>query len=78
MSALAEALAGIKIIDLTNLIAGPTVGRLFGELGADVIHVESPRGDDGRNTTTPFLGSEGSMYSVANRSKRANTGSSSL
>ena len=70
MSALAEALAGIKIIDLTNLIAGPTVGRLFGELGADVIHVESPRGDDGRNTTTPFLGSEGSMYSVANRSKR--------
>lgn len=70
MSALAEALTGIKVVDVTTLIAGPTVGRLFGELGADVIHVESPAGDDGRNTTTPFLGAEGTMYSVANRSKR--------
>ncbi len=70
MGALSDALSDLKIVDLTTLIAGPTVGRLFGELGADVIHVEPPAGDDGRNTTTPFLGSEGTMFSVANRSKR--------
>lgn len=65
-----EALSDLKVIDLTSMIAGPTVTRLFGELGANVIHVEPPAGDDGRNSTTPFLGREGVIYSVANRSKR--------
>jgi crotonobetainyl-CoA:carnitine CoA-transferase CaiB-like acyl-CoA transferase len=46
------------------------MGRLFAELGANVIHVEPPYGDDGRNSTTPFLGKEGTIYSVGNRSKR--------
>ena len=63
-------LEGLRVIDLTTMIAGPTAGRIFAELGADVIHVEPPQGDDGRNTTTTFLGAEGSIYSVGNRSKR--------
>jgi crotonobetainyl-CoA:carnitine CoA-transferase CaiB-like acyl-CoA transferase len=67
---LTESLAGIRVLELTSMIAGPTVGRLMAELGADVIHVEPPAGDDGRNSTTPFLGREGIIYSVANRSKR--------
>lgn len=66
-------LADLTVIDLTSMIAGPTCGRLFAELGADVIHVEPPAGDDGRNTTTPFLGREGVFHSVANRSKRGIT-----
>lgn len=65
-----NALRDLKVIDVTTMIAGPTAGRLFAELGADVVHVEPPHGDDGRNSTTPFLGSEGLIHSVANRSKR--------
>jgi crotonobetainyl-CoA:carnitine CoA-transferase CaiB-like acyl-CoA transferase len=70
MAAATTALQDLKIVDLTTMIAGPTMGRLFAELGANVIHVEPPHGDDGRNSTTPFLGAEGSIYSVGNRSKR--------
>ena len=53
-----QILDDLKVIDLSSMIAGPTCGRLFAELGADVIHVEPPWGDDGRNSTTPFLGCE--------------------
>lgn len=60
----------LRVIDLTSMIAGPVCGRMFAELGADVIHVEPPWGDDGRNSTTPFLGREGVLYTVSNRSKR--------
>ncbi|MYE46305.1 MAG: CoA transferase [Chloroflexi bacterium] len=63
-------LRGIRVIELSSMIAGPIVGRLFGELGADVVHVEPPYGDDGRNSTTEFLGSEGVFHSMHNRSKR--------
>lgn len=70
MTSMTAALSDIKVVDLTSMIAGPTMGRLFAELGADVIHVEPPHGDDGRNSTTPFLGREGVIYSVSNRSKR--------
>jgi crotonobetainyl-CoA:carnitine CoA-transferase CaiB-like acyl-CoA transferase len=66
-------LADLTVIDLTSMIAGPTCSRLFAELGANVIHVEPPAGDDGRNTTTAFLGREGVFHSVANRSKRGMT-----
>ena len=66
-------LADLTVVDLTSMIAGPTCSRLFAELGANVIHVEPPAGDDGRNTTTPFLGREGVFHSVANRSKRGIT-----
>ena len=43
---------------------------MLAEMGADVIHIEPPWGDDGRNSTTPFLGREGTLYSTCNRSKR--------
>lgn len=66
----ATALSGVRVIDLTSMIAGPILGRMFGELGADVIHVEPPHGDDGRNSTTPFLEREGILFSMHNRSKR--------
>lgn len=66
-------LNGIKIIDLTVMIAGPTATRIMAEMGADVIHVEPHEGDDGRNSSTKFLGKEGTTYSVGNRSKRTIT-----
>ena len=63
-------LEDLKVIDLTTMIAGPVTARMFSELGANVIHIEPPWGDDGRNSTTPFLGREGVLYTVSNRSKR--------
>ena len=63
-------LSGVKIVDLTTNIAGPLAARMLAEMGADVIHIEPPWGDDGRNSTTPFLGREGTLYSTCNRSKR--------
>ena len=63
-------LSGVKVIDVTTNIAGPLAARMLAEMGADVIHVEPPWGDDGRNSTTPFLGREGTLHSTCNRSKR--------
>ena len=63
-------LSGVRVIDVTTNIAGPLAARMLAEMGADVIHVEPPWGDDGRNSTTPFLGREGTLHSTCNRSKR--------
>jgi len=65
-----QVLEGIRVIDITQEVAGPLTARLLAEMGADVIHVEPLRGDNGRNSTTPFLGSEGIFHQLANRSKR--------
>ena len=51
-------------------VAGPYTARFFAELGADVVHVEPPYGDDGRNGGPPFLFPEGGLYAVGNRNKR--------
>jgi crotonobetainyl-CoA:carnitine CoA-transferase CaiB-like acyl-CoA transferase len=64
-------LGDLKVIDVTSMIAGPTSTRFLAELGANVIHVEPPRGDDGRNSGPPFLGRETPIFSATNRSKRS-------
>jgi crotonobetainyl-CoA:carnitine CoA-transferase CaiB-like acyl-CoA transferase len=64
------ALGDLKVIDLTTNAAGPIAARLFGELGANVIKVEPPWGDDGRNSTTRYLGQEGMLHLANNRNKR--------
>lgn len=63
-------LQGVRVVDITQEIAGPITARMLAEMGADVIHVEPLRGDNGRNSTTPFLGSEGIFHQLGNRSKR--------
>jgi crotonobetainyl-CoA:carnitine CoA-transferase CaiB-like acyl-CoA transferase len=68
-------LAGIRILDLTRVLAGPHCTMVLGDLGADVIKVEEPgRGDDTRHWGPPFTKSGMSAYFIsANRNKRSMT-----
>ena len=45
-----KALQGIRVLDASTVIAGPTIGMLLGDFGADVIKIEHPRGDVLRET----------------------------
>ena len=64
------ALDGIKILDLSNWIAGPFGATLLGDLGADVIKVEAPAGDGCRGLGPPFQNGETHFYMGINRNKR--------
>ncbi|WP_371224934.1 CaiB/BaiF CoA transferase family protein [Roseovarius sp. 2305UL8-3] len=48
-------LAGLKVVELARILAGPWAGQTLSDLGADVIKVESPAGDDTRNWGPPFI-----------------------
>src|SRR5579871_1355124 len=71
------ALAGIKILDLTRVLAGPWATQLLADLGADVIKVEKPLvGDDTRHWGPPFFTygdgkKDAAYYLAANRGKQS-------
>jgi succinate--hydroxymethylglutarate CoA-transferase len=68
------ALAGIRVLDLTRVLAGPTCAMMLGDMGADVIKVEPPAGgDDTRGWGPPFAGGESAYFLGANRNKRSMT-----
>ena len=64
------ALAGITILDLTQALAGPYCTVLLGDLGADVIKIEPPDGDQARGWGPPFLAGESAYFLSVNRNKR--------
>ncbi len=65
------ALAGLKVIDLTHIMAGPTCTLMLADMGADVIKVEKvPGGDDTRRSIPPAIGEESAAFMMMNRSKR--------
>ncbi len=64
------ALDGIKVLDLSRVLAGPWCAMVLGDLGADVIKVESPEGDDLRHFGPPFEQGESAYFMVAGRNKR--------
>ncbi|MEQ0561776.1 CoA transferase [Amycolatopsis sp. NEAU-NG30] len=64
-------LDGIKVVDLSRILAGPYCTQYLGEMGADVVKVEPPgNGDDTRGWGPPFVGGEAVYYLAANRNKR--------
>ena len=63
-------LNGIKVIELAQIMAGPTCGMLLADMGADVIKVEKlPGGDDTRAYTEPSIGGEAAAFMMLNRNK---------
>lgn len=65
------ALAGLRVLDLTRVLAGPWCGMLLGDLGAEVIKVESVgSGDDTRAWGPPFVDGESAYFLGCNRNKR--------
>ena len=64
-------LAGVKVIELAQVMAGPTCGLMLADMGAEVIKVEKvPDGDDTRRMYPPAIGREAAAYLMLNRNKR--------
>ena len=67
-------LAGIKVLDLSRVFAGPLCGMVLGDFGADVVKVEHPgRGDDTRDWGMRIGKTETTYYNSMNRNKRSVT-----
>jgi succinate--hydroxymethylglutarate CoA-transferase len=67
-------LAGIRVVDLTRILAGPLCTMMLGDMGADVIKIEPPdKGDDTRSWGPPFAGGEAAYFLGVNRNKRSLT-----
>ncbi len=68
-------LAGLKVVELARILAGPWAGQTLADLGADVIKVEAPGGDDTRKWGPPFIERDGdrsaAYFHSCNRGKRS-------
>ncbi|MCI0547848.1 MAG: CoA transferase [Candidatus Rokubacteria bacterium] len=72
-AASAPPLAGIRVIDLTRVLAGPFCAMILGDMGAEVIKIEEPgKGDDTRGWP-PFAGGEATYFLAVNRNKQSLT-----
>ncbi|MGR3756084.1 MAG: CoA transferase, partial [Tranquillimonas sp.] len=63
-------LAGMRVIELAHIMAGPVCGLMLADMGADVIKVEKPDGDDTRRFVPPDIAGESAAYLMMNRNKR--------
>ncbi|PZO03667.1 MAG: CoA transferase [Hyphomicrobiales bacterium] len=75
----APPLSGLRVLELARILAGPWIGQLLADLGADVVKVEAPEGDDTRKWGPPFVEGENgghlsaAYFHSANRGKRSIT-----
>jgi crotonobetainyl-CoA:carnitine CoA-transferase CaiB-like acyl-CoA transferase len=68
----AAPLEGIRVLDLSRILAGPLATMVLGDLGADVVKVERPgSGDDTRHWGPPFVGEDAAYFLSVNRNKRS-------
>lgn len=63
-------LTGMKVIELAHIMAGPACGMMLADMGADVIKVEKPDGDDSRRFLPPDIKGESAAFMMMNRNKR--------
>ena len=67
-----DALHGIKVIEIAQLMTGPTCGLMLADMGADVVKVEKlPGGDDSRTYGEPSINGESAGFMILNRNKRS-------
>ena len=67
-------LAGLRVLELARILAGPWAGQIFADLGADVVKVERKgAGDDTRAWGPPFVAGEAAYFLGVNRNKRSLT-----
>ena len=77
MNSASPPLAGIRVLELARILAGPWCGQILADMGADVVKVESPEGDDTRQWGPPFIPAadgghlDSAYYHSANRGKRS-------
>jgi crotonobetainyl-CoA:carnitine CoA-transferase CaiB-like acyl-CoA transferase len=67
----AGALSGLRVLDLSRVLAGPYVTMLLADLGADVLKVEHPTGDDTRAWGPPYFRGQSTYFLSVNRNKRS-------
>jgi crotonobetainyl-CoA:carnitine CoA-transferase CaiB-like acyl-CoA transferase len=64
-------LSGLVVVELGTSVAAPMGAQALALLGAEVIKIESPRGDDARTWGPPFVGEDSAIFAAANRNKRS-------
>src|SRR5215471_1855748 len=64
-------LEGLKVVDLTRVVAGPFCTMQLGDWGAEVLKIEEPHHGDDTRAWAPFIGGEGSFFLALNRSKKS-------
>jgi len=64
------ALEGMRVLEITQVMSGPFCGLLLADMGADVIKVEKPQGDDSRRMVPPMIRGESAPFMAINRNKR--------
>ena len=64
-------LEGIKVVEIAQALAGPFAGEILAHLGADVVKVERPEGDEARGWGPPFTLGGGPTFHAVNLSKRS-------
>lgn len=68
-----KALQGVRVLDLTRVLAGPYASMILGDLGAEVIKIETPNGGDDARGYGPFLNGESAYFMSINRNKKSLT-----
>ena len=64
-------LNGLRVVDLTRVLAGPFCSMLLGDMGADVIKIEEPAAGDDSRSWPPYVGDWSSYFLGVNRNKRS-------
>jgi formyl-CoA transferase len=64
-------LEGVRVLDFSRVLAGPYCTMMLGDLGADVVKIEPPEGDETRRWGPPYHGGESAYYLCCNRNKRS-------
>ena len=64
-------LHGLRVIDLTRVVAGPFCTMMLGDMGAEVLKIEEPQHGDDSRAWAPYIHGWGSFYLALNRSKKS-------